>query len=91
MKLVQQVGGLEQQFLEITRNAIDKRQFADVTTPGSDVEFEITHGLGYIPLGYLVISSDKAGHVYNSTTAWTAEKIYLKCNVSTTIIRVLIF
>jgi len=91
MKLVQQVGMLEQQFQEIIQGAIDRRSFADVTTAGADVEFTIPHGLSFIPVGFLVIGQDKAAVTYKSTTAWNAENIYLKTNVSTVVLRVLIF
>lgn len=91
MRLVQQTGPLEPQFREIVSNAIDKRVFADVTTPGADVEFAIEHGLGFIPLGYLVISQDKAAATYKSTTPWDTANVYLKTNVSTVALRVLVF
>ena len=68
------MGRLEPQFQEIVHNAIDRRAFKDVTTPGADVEFEIEHGLGFIPLGFLVTNQDKPAGVYTSGTAWTTEK-----------------
>lgn len=91
MNLVQQTGHWTPQFEEIVRNAIDRRQFQDVTTPGADVEYEVTHNLGFIPLGYLVISQDKPAATYRSITAWTAEKIYLKSNLSTVAARIMVF
>lgn len=91
MKLVQQAWDSEPQFREIISKAIDKTEFVDVTTPGADVEFSIEHGMGIIPLGYLVISQDKAAVTYKSTTAWDAGNIYLKTNVSTVALRVLVF
>lgn len=91
MRLVQQTGPLEPQFREIVNNAIDKRVFADVTTPGADVEYSIEHGMGIIPLGYIVISQDKAAATYKSTTAWDTGSIYLKTNVATVQVRVLVF
>ena len=91
MKLVQTIGYLTPQFTEIVHNAIDRRQFADVTTPGADIEFSVTHGLGFVPMGFLVASQDKAGSFYNSTTAWTTEKIFLKCSAATATLRILIF
>lgn len=45
-------------------------------------EFAITHGLGRIPIGYNVVSADKAGHIYRSTTAWTATTAYFKADVA---------
>ena len=81
----------EPQFQEILNNAIDKRRFAEVTTAGADVEFSIEHGLGTAPLGYLVISQDKAASTYKGATAWDTEKIYLKTSTATVALRVLIF
>ena len=91
MRIIQDVGPYERQFREIVPNAIDRRQFADVVTPGADVEFSIEHGLGFIPLGYLIVSQDKPGVTYNSTTAWDTNNIYLKNNVSTVALRVMVF
>lgn len=61
------------------------------TTPGViNTEFAVTHTLKHIPIGFIVISTDKAGaHIYKSTTAWTAAtntslgSIFLKCDVVT--------
>lgn len=61
------------------------------TTPGADVEFSISHGLKRVPVGYLVIGQDKAAVVYNGSTSWTADVIYLKCNTATVIVKVIIF
>lgn len=92
MKLVQQVGVLEQQFKEIIGGALDKREFVEVTTPGTpDTEFSIEHGLGFIPVGFLVVGQDKAATTYKGVTAWDSEKIYLKTNVATVALRVMIF
>lgn len=91
MKLVQAVGTLTPQFLEILHNAIDKHQFKDVTTPGANVEFEIEHGFGVIPVGYLVIKADQAGAVYLGATAWDTERIYLKATAATMVLRILVF
>ena len=52
---------------------------SDVTP---DTEFSVTHNLQVIPIGYLILQRDKAGVFYNGATAWTASKIYLKCNVA---------
>ena len=91
MKLVQDIGSLQPQVLDIMANAIDRRQFADVVTDTADTEFEIEHGLNFIPVGCLIILQDKAAQIYLSTTERTAEKIYLKCNVADVSMRILIF
>jgi hypothetical protein len=90
MKLIR--GNPEQQFQEIVNKAIDKTQFADVTTHATpDTEFSIEHGLGFIPVGFIVIRKDKAGDVYSGATVWNQENIFLKCTVASAAIRVLIF
>lgn len=62
------------------------------TTPATpDEEFSFNHALKRTPIGYWVISIDKAAIVYNGATAWDSEYIYLKCNVATTAIRVIVF
>ncbi len=91
MKLVQQTGVLEPQFREIVENAIDKTAFVDISSGGADAEFTIEHGMGVIPLGYLVISRDKPGVIYNSTTPWDESYIFLKSTVAGTVLRLLIF
>lgn len=53
--------------------------WASVTTPGSaNTEFTVPHGLGRVPVGFLIFSRTKAGTTYKSTTAWTTSNIYLK-------------
>ena len=91
MKLVQATGNLTPQFQEIIFNAIDKRQFADVTTAAADTEFFIEHGLGVLPMGFLVTLRDKPGSTYLSTTARDTVKIYLKDSAATVALRVLVF
>lgn len=60
-----------------------------VTTPGgADTEFALTHNLNRVPEGWILVSIDKAGIVYKSTTAWTTTQIFLKCNVASATIKV---
>ncbi len=91
MKLVQQTGGMEPQFREIVNNAIDKTAFVDVTTDAAGIEFSIEHGLGTIPIGYLVVGQDQPVSLYNATTSWDTNRIYLRSSVSGARLRVLIF
>lgn len=54
------------------------------TTPGvANTEFSVAHTLGTIPMGFLVLSTGAAAHIYKSTTAWTTTTIYLKCDQPT--------
>lgn len=73
---------------------VDNFNSAKVTvadTGTANTEFTIAHGLKRIPIGYLVITIDKAGIVYASGTAWTAVNMYLKCSAANCNITVIIF
>lgn len=51
----------------------------------ANTEDTIAHTVGSTPLGYLVISQDKAGTIYQQAstgTAWTSSNIYVKCSVA---------
>ena len=92
MKRVIDAGASNPQWDEVINKAIDKTQFAELTTPATpDTEIEIEHGFGVVPVGYILIGSNRSAVIYNSTTPWTTENIYLKCNVPSAAIRILIF
>lgn len=61
-------------------------QFQQFTTSGTpDAENTITHTLGSVPVGYIILWQDKAGSLYqgpSTGTAWTPSNVYLKCNVA---------
>lgn len=63
--------------------------FTSNATP--DAEDTISHGLGKVPNGYIVIGRNKAGVLYNGTTAWTMTNIYLKSNVASTTYKIYVF
>lgn len=90
---VQPLGEYEQQFKEILNKAIDKTAFASVTAPATpDEEFSIEHGLGYVALGFIVMSKDRAADVYLSDgTAGTDSVIYLKCDTADAVLKILVF
>jgi hypothetical protein len=91
MNLVQQTDTLEPQFREIVSKAIDKTAFVDASSQSAGAEFFIEHGLGTIPLGWIVINQDAAGSVYKSDgTPWDTSRIYLKASAAMAL-RVLIF
>ncbi len=56
-----------------------------------DAENAIPHTLGKIPVGAIVYSQDKAGSVYNGTTAFTKSASYLKCSVASMTIKAKVF
>lgn len=66
-------------------------QLKTVTTAGADTEVSVAHTLKRTPTGYLVYSRDKAAVIYDSTTAWTANNIYIKANVATVTAKLIIF
>jgi hypothetical protein len=58
-------------------------EFQVVADTGSaDTEFSISHQLGTVPIGFLVLNIDAGGVVYDSGTAWTDTTIYLKCSAA---------
>jgi hypothetical protein len=61
------------------------------TSAGANVENTIAHGLKRIPRGYMVGEADKACSVYDGTTAWTITNIYLKADVATVALKILVF
>lgn len=59
------------------------QQFTTSDTP--DAENTIAHGLGAVPIGYIIIGQDKAGSLYQLSTTgtvWTSSNLYLKCSVA---------
>ena len=92
MKRFIDAGGYNSQIDEVVNNALDKRQFSDLTTPAANVEFWIEHGFGTVAVGFIVISQNKAAITYKSPdTPWDNNKIYLMTNTSDVIMRVLVF
>lgn len=55
-----------------------------VSNAAPNTEDTITHNLGFVPIGYLVMSLDKGAVIYKGTTAWTTSLMYLKSNTATT-------
>lgn len=53
-------------------------------TGSADTEFSVTHTIGSVPIGFLVMSRNKGGVVYNSSTQWTTTTVYLKCTTANT-------
>ena len=47
-------------------------------------EDTISHTLGSVPIGYIVLSRNKAGVLYSGSTAWDSTSMYLKSNVAST-------
>lgn len=61
------------------------QEFTSSATP--DAENTIAHTIGSIPIGYIIMHQDKAGHLYGdpsgtNVTAWTSNNIYVKSDVA---------
>lgn len=61
---------------------IDGQWVTYVSNAVANTDDTITHNLGRIPVGYLVMTKSKAGDVYTGTIAWTATQMTLKCSVA---------
>ena len=67
-------------------------KLVSVTTSGTpDTEGAVAHGLLRVPNGYIPILKDKAAHIYDGATAWTATNIYVRSDVATVTTKLLIF
>jgi len=68
------------------------RHWADVNivTPSTaNSEFTVSvSGFNRTPIGYEVIKQDKAVNVYNGSTTWAKDTLYLKASVATASITV---
>ena len=54
-------------------------EFVTYTSNGTaNTEDTVSHTLGSIPIGYIVIKQDKGSSVYEGGTSWTTSNIYLK-------------
>ena len=60
--------------------------FTSNATP--DTADSITHTLGAVPIGFLVVNLDKGAVIYDSGTAWTTTTISLKTTVASTLVTV---
>ena len=49
----------------------------------ANAEFTITHDLGFVPNGYIVVGKDQTCDVYDSRrSSWTTSQIFVKCTVA---------
>jgi len=58
------------------------------TIPLAGVEVEITHNLGAIPIGFLVLLPPVSGVINTGVTPWTTAKMYLTCTVAGQTVRI---
>ena len=65
--------------------------WVSVTTPGTpNTDFTVTHGLGRLPVGYLVMSKAAAVDVFDGSVAATISQITLKATVGSVAIKLFI-
>lgn len=60
-------------------------------TGSADTEFNVTHGLNRVPVGFIVMKSSKGGVTYNGSTTWTSTTIYLKNSSANNAITIWVF
>ncbi len=53
-----------------------------------DTTDTITHTLGAVPIGFIVINLDKGAVVYDAGVAWTSTDISLKTTIASTLVTV---
>lgn len=70
--------------LDISRTSVTSHG-----TPGT--QFSVSHGLGKIPVGYIVYGQDGAGSIFDGVTANTSSLFYFKSDVASITFRILFF
>ena len=70
---------------------VDCRLITFTSSATPDAENTVAHTLGKVPTGYLVYSLNKAAVVYANATAWTKTNIYLKVNVASVAVKIIVF
>lgn len=87
---------LESYLLEFVRINDGNLGFGDGTDPDNligkwltyttnaiaDTEDTLTHDLGMVPVGFIVMEPPNGGFIYKGTTAWTTSQIFLKCSAA---------
>lgn len=67
-------------------------EFIEYTSNGSaDTEDTVAHTLKRVPSGFILVNTDKAVSLYDSGTSWTATNLYLKANVASATVKILVF
>ena len=65
-------------------------QIISVVLAAANVEQAVAHTLKRVPIGYIVVSNDKAAIIYDGTTAWTSTNLYIRSNVITTTVKIIL-
>lgn len=75
----------------VFKDNVNCRTISYTSNGSANTEDGITHTLGKVPTGYIVVSQNKAGVVYNGSSTWTTTTIYLKNSVATVAVTIIIF
>jgi hypothetical protein len=59
--------------------------WSTVTFAVANADQTITHNLGRIPVGYIVMTKNQAGDVYTGSVAATSTQITLRCTTTATV------
>lgn len=66
--------------------------FCVVTFPvAPNTDLTITHGLGFIPAGYIVTRRSNGGVIYDGVTTWTTVNLYLRSTAASTGATIFVF
>lgn len=61
------------------------------TTPDTPDEFSVSHNLGRIPVGRLVLSQDKPGSLHKGSSSWTSSAVYFQSDFAGVAYKILLF
>jgi hypothetical protein len=65
---------------------------AQVVSPGAPAtDFAVTHNLGRVPTGFIVVNKDQNANIWRGTVAWTTTTITLQASLATVTMTVLIY
>ena len=97
ISLEQELLSFNQELAQIINNGLKftdnfNADIVTVSDTGSaNSENTVAHTLKRVPIGFLCISNNLAGVVYNSGTVFTTTNIYVKCSVANCTVKLLIF
>jgi hypothetical protein len=65
--------------------------YASKNTGAANATFNVTHGLGRAAAAYLLVGSDKAANVYDSTATSTATHLKMRCDTATVALKLMVW
>lgn len=77
------IGSMDNATFTESPGNIDNKHVSLNVTVAINTEFSVTHNLGRIPTGFHVVRTGMSGlSLFDSGTAWTTTKIFLKSNIA---------